>query len=292
MHAAPAAAMSGRFLQCLEHTARVEGGYSDHPRDRGGRTMKGVTYKTYNAYRDAKGLPRRHVRELEEHERLEIYWMNYWLPIHGEELPAGVDLVVFDSAVTSGPARATRQLQAVLGAKRDGHMGLVTISLARKRNDPVGLIDAFMAERRAYLQGLADFAHFGRGWMNRCDYIGRAAIAMTGQEVFTQAAGAGESADSWVNGTQVRPLDDPDEQSASQGRAYADDPVPPMKTELALGGTGLAGMLQEAFSRMAMMGRFSVSGFVMAMLSSPTFWVCAVAMLGSVYAFMWRRAHK
>lgn len=54
----------------------------------------------------------------------------YWRAINGDELPAGVDLMLFDFAFNSGVARAAKQLQRVLGmdAKQiDGDIDDVTL---------------------------------------------------------------------------------------------------------------------------------------------------------------------
>ena len=45
-------------------------------------------------------------------------------------MPPGLDLAVFDLAVHSGPLRAVRLLQAVLGVEADGIVGPVTLGAA------------------------------------------------------------------------------------------------------------------------------------------------------------------
>ena len=42
--------MIDNFEYCLSVVLENEGGWSDHPRDPGGATMKGVTLKTFRAY--------------------------------------------------------------------------------------------------------------------------------------------------------------------------------------------------------------------------------------------------
>ena len=118
--------MTDRFDTCLAETLKWEGGWSNHPRDPGGPTMRGIIQRVYDGWRDNHGLPRRSVREIADHELRDIYRRSYWDQVRGDELPPGVDLAVFDFAVNSGPARAAKYLQRVLGVKVDGHIGPAT----------------------------------------------------------------------------------------------------------------------------------------------------------------------
>jgi lysozyme family protein len=45
----------------------------------------------------------------------ELFLDAYWTPIRGDELTPGVDLMVFDTAVTNGAAEAVLMLQRVVG---------------------------------------------------------------------------------------------------------------------------------------------------------------------------------
>lgn len=54
----------------------------------------------------------------------------YWRAINGDELPGGVDLMLFDFAFNSGVARAAKQLQRVLGMEAtqiDGDIDEATV---------------------------------------------------------------------------------------------------------------------------------------------------------------------
>ena len=100
-----------------ESLARVlahEGGYSNHPKDPGGATMKGVTQRVYDGYRKGKGLAVRSVKGITTDELNEIYDRQYWDAVKGDLLPAGVDYVLFDGAVNSWPGRSIMWLQQAL----------------------------------------------------------------------------------------------------------------------------------------------------------------------------------
>jgi lysozyme family protein len=49
--------MSNAFNKALSFALRWEGGYSNHPNDRGGETNFGVTHAVYRAYRVSHRLP-------------------------------------------------------------------------------------------------------------------------------------------------------------------------------------------------------------------------------------------
>jgi lysozyme family protein len=122
--------MPDRFTACLAETLRWEGGWSNDPYDPGGATMRGVIQRVYDGWRDGQRLPRRSVRLIEDGELQAIYRANYWALVRGDELPAGVDLAVFDAGVNCGPGTAVRMLQQALGGglKADGHIGPATMA--------------------------------------------------------------------------------------------------------------------------------------------------------------------
>ncbi len=112
-----------RFFKCLQFILKWEGGYSNHPNDPGGKTNKGITQRVYDLYRTSKKLPRRDVRFISDDEVREIYFHKYWVRAHAGDLPAPLDLVVFDTAVNCGVGTAIRFLQQALR-----EMGYVAIA--------------------------------------------------------------------------------------------------------------------------------------------------------------------
>jgi lysozyme family protein len=64
---------SSNFQKCLAFVLKYEGGKSDDPRDPGGKTIEGITQRTYDAFLDKKGKPRRDVFEIPSSDRDEIY---------------------------------------------------------------------------------------------------------------------------------------------------------------------------------------------------------------------------
>lgn len=171
---------SGNFRRCLVHVLRFEGGYSDHPRDPGGATNLGITRAVLEKWR-GRAVSKADVAALTEDEAATIYAANYWAAVAGDDLPAGIDLAVFDCAVNQGVGRAIRILQGALnmsGVALDGHMGPVTLRAATTAN-PEMLLDEIMARRMVAYGALTKlFKVFGLGWSRRLVATHSAALAM------------------------------------------------------------------------------------------------------------------
>jgi len=166
----------------LRETLSHEGGYSDLSRDPGGATNMGITRKTLARWRGITPwwrLSRAEVKSLKLREAKAIYKSQYWNRIAANALPGGLDLVLFDFAVNSGPARAAKTLQHELGVRKDGAIGPITLNALAKRVARIGLaqiIRAVCGARLGFLMRLSIFATFGRGWKRRVDAIERASL--------------------------------------------------------------------------------------------------------------------
>jgi lysozyme family protein len=163
---------------CLAKVLRHEGGYSNHPKDPGGATMKGVIQRVYDAFRKEKGLPVRSVKSITEDEIAAIYDKNYWDKIRGDDLPSGVDYCIFDGAVNSGPGQATKWAQRAVKVGVDGVMGQVTVDAIKVRN-PREVIDNICDQRLAFLRRLDHYPTFKKGWEARVADVRKIAKQMT-----------------------------------------------------------------------------------------------------------------
>lgn len=165
--------MRSSYLASLEFTLNEEGGFADHPEDPGGATMRGVTKATYEKWlgrevtiAELKAIPFQHIGE--------IYLEDYWLAVTGDELPRGIDAAVFDFAVNSGKTRATKYIQHLAGATKDGVIGpksLAAIEALVDKDGAKAVIGRYIDERRSFLRGLRTFKTFGKGWMARCQRL-------------------------------------------------------------------------------------------------------------------------
>lgn len=173
------------FDRALIAVLRHEGGYVNHPADPGGATNKGVTQVVYDGFRNRLGLPKRSVRHITETEVRDIYKRQYWEAVKGDELPAGIDYMVFDGAVNSGPSRSGRWLQSALGVKVDGVIGEATLNAARQHPNHDVLIARACRIRMGFLRGLRTWPTFGRGWTSRVAGVNKMAQAMATGETAT-----------------------------------------------------------------------------------------------------------
>ena len=148
-----------RFELCLAQVLKHEGGYVDHPSDPGGATNMGITRKTLARWRNVSPwweLPKSAVQQLTRAEAARIYRAGYWNLCRAGDLPPGIDLALFDYAVNSGPDRAIRALQSVLGVVVDGLVGPLTIGAAA-RADAGAVVNAICDRRLGFLRALSTF---------------------------------------------------------------------------------------------------------------------------------------
>lgn len=119
------------FLRALPVILRNEGGLVDDPADRGGRTNKGITQRTYDAWLTSHGLPSVRVDEITDEQAGAIYLGAYWTPASCDQMPWPLSLIHFDAAVNVGPHEAAKLLQRALGVAVDGDIGPLTLSRCR-----------------------------------------------------------------------------------------------------------------------------------------------------------------
>jgi len=155
------------FRLCLAHVLKAEGGYVNHPNDRGGATNMGITQKVYDAVRDTKMIPRRSVKEITQAEVESIYANGYWNPAKCREFPPKVAAVLFDAAVNHGVGRAVRLLQRALDLKEDGAIGPITLKQASEFLAPEAFLKTREQFYRVFVDAKPDQAVFLKGWLNR-----------------------------------------------------------------------------------------------------------------------------
>jgi lysozyme family protein len=151
----------------LKAVLKHEGGYVNHPRDPGGATNKGITYRTYNSWRKSQGKPKKNVKSITNAEVAKIYKEQYWDAVKGDKLPAGLDYCIFDYAVNSGPGRAAKELQRIVGVAADGSIGNDTLGAVSEFYDQEKLIEMVCDKRLAFLKRLKHWKTFKNGWTKR-----------------------------------------------------------------------------------------------------------------------------
>ncbi len=161
---------SANLERGLAHVFGHEGGLSLDPNDRGNWTS-GVIGK--GELEGTKFVIASHVypdldiRNLTLAQAAEIYRRDYWTKIRGDLLASGIDSVMLDTAMNSGPGRASKLLQASLGVTADGGYGPETFGAMGRVRDWVPVIRDYCRRRMSFLRALSSWIHYGNGWTRR-----------------------------------------------------------------------------------------------------------------------------
>jgi lysozyme family protein len=163
---------SKSFLLLLES----EGGYVNNPSDPGGRTNLGVTQSTWEAWVGRKSNEKE-MQSLSAAMVQPLYKRKYWDACCCDDLPIGVDYIVFDFAVNAGVGRSSKILQSTVGANPDGDIGELTIAAVNMSAKDI--IDRFSQLKVSFYRSLPTFITFGNGWLNRVSAVQNNATSMT-----------------------------------------------------------------------------------------------------------------
>lgn len=173
--------MKNNFKKSFELVIVHEGGYVDHPKDPGGATKYGLTIgvmKSLGMDIDKDGdVDKDDVKALTYEDVAPVYKKMYWDKVKGDDLPSGLDWAVFDMAINSGPSRAAKLLQGILGVAQDGAIGPMTVKAA-KAIDTVELLTKYRDARQKFYKGLKTFDTFGTGWTIRNNETLKQALSM------------------------------------------------------------------------------------------------------------------
>jgi lysozyme family protein len=159
--------VSARFRRSIDHLLALEGGYVNHPADRGGPTKFGISQRAY---------PDLNVKTLTRDQAIDIYHEDYWLKLKCDKFASErVASLVFAFGVNAGIGTAAKALQTALnGLGRplacDGKVGAATLAAANAVADGK-LLPAIEGEilrhYRAVVKRNPSQAVFLKGWENR-----------------------------------------------------------------------------------------------------------------------------
>ena len=171
-----------RFKICIPRVLKHEGGFVNHKNDAGGATNKGITIATFRRFIKPKGTVA-DLKAMTTEQAIVVYKRQYWDAVSADMLPVGVDHVVFDYAVNSGPSRAAKSLQKALGVAVDGRIGPQTIAAAKAR-PAADIVHAVCNERLAFMKRAKNsktnkplWRDFGREWTKRVERVRASAIS-------------------------------------------------------------------------------------------------------------------
>lgn len=162
--------------QLIPIILKWEGGWSNHPSDKGGATMRGITYSTFCAWRQQQHRPQPSVadlRQLGQEEWNSIFLSFYWHKWKADLIEnQGIANLLVDFAWASGAATSIRHIQKnVLCLKPDGIVGPLTLRAINNHPNPKELFVRIKEARIAFVNRLAERDAtqkvFLKGWTNR-----------------------------------------------------------------------------------------------------------------------------
>jgi lysozyme family protein len=169
--------MKENFPKALAAVLVHEGGYVNNPKDPGGMTNLGCTKAVWEEH-CGHPVNEKVMRALTPDDVAPLYKRKYWDKVQGDELPNGVDYVVFDAAINSGPGRAAKWLQSCVGVEPDGGIGPKTLAAVRAF-DPQQLVKDYAKRRLSFMMDLPTWGTFGKGWTRRVNEVEAVGLTMT-----------------------------------------------------------------------------------------------------------------
>ena len=157
--------MRENFEEALKAILKHEGGFVNHKLDPGGMTNLGVTKKVWEEW-VGHPVDEKAMRALTPEVVAPMYKKKYWDVVKGDEMPDGLDYLMFDFAINAGPGRAIKVMQKSIGTTPDGAIGPKTMQSLKDANQSE-LVAKFSAEKEAFYRSLPTFATFGKGWLRR-----------------------------------------------------------------------------------------------------------------------------
>lgn len=167
---------SPAFVSAVNYVLDHEAGYVNNPKDPGGATNMGITYKTLARWRGVspRSITPQDVKNLTRDEAIAIYDAMYWDTVRADRLPPAIAYAAFDFAINSGPARAVKELQKLIGTKADGIIGGHTMRRIAAVEDKAKLVNDYLDARLAFMKrakhhktGARLWPTFKNGWSKR-----------------------------------------------------------------------------------------------------------------------------
>lgn len=161
-----------------------EGGFSDDPRDNGnklpdgrvGSTMLGVTQYNWEHWTGHQ-VTHEQMKKLTPADVKPFYKKKFWDVCRCDDLPSGIDYLVFDFAVNAGCGGSAKLLQTVVGVTPDGGIGPITLAAVNTIAENE-LVEKFSQAKEDFYRGLSNFNVYGVGWLNRVAAVKQKATSM------------------------------------------------------------------------------------------------------------------
>jgi lysozyme family protein len=158
------------FANFLKKLLKLEGGYVNHPNDKGGCTNKGITIETFRNFY-GENLTCSDLKNITDEQVEAIYKDSYWDPCWGDKIQCPkIAQLIADWAVNSGVKTAIKGVQKIVGVTNDGIMGPMTLK-AINEYPTKDLFDALKKARKEFYERIVEKnpsqSCFLKGWLNR-----------------------------------------------------------------------------------------------------------------------------
>jgi lysozyme family protein len=162
--------MKINWIPSFNLVLKSEAGFSDDQDDKGnhlpdgrkGCTNLGVAQTTWENW-IGRQSNEKEMRALTPEKVEPMYKKKFWDACRCDELPVGVDYLVFDFAVNAGVGCSAKILQTAVGTTPDGAIGPKTIDAVSSTSQ---LINKFSNAKIEYYKSLNN-PKYERGWLNR-----------------------------------------------------------------------------------------------------------------------------
>ena len=157
------------FKEYAPKLLEIEGGFVDHPEDRGGVTNLGITLTTYRQY-CGQDKTIKDLLNMSYGTWCNIMKDLYWDKCLADQIEnQAVAEITVDWCVNSG-LQGLRKVQEIAGVKPDGIAGPKTLA-AINGSEPKELFDRIMAARNLFYENIVkknpSQRVFLKGWKNR-----------------------------------------------------------------------------------------------------------------------------
>jgi len=162
------------FFIAYRKVLAKEGGYANHPSDKGGETYKGIArnyHPTWQGWDIVDAMKPLHNNQIIQDVRLDnlvktFYKLKFWDKLLLDEM-SSQDFAnfFFDFYVNAGNT-AVKILQRILGVRADGVYGPKTHA-ALMRSNLQSVYALYFEDRENFYRSNSQFNTFGRGWLSR-----------------------------------------------------------------------------------------------------------------------------
>lgn len=167
------------MISIIKDLIDVEGGYVNHPNDRGGPTKYGITLKTLATYQKEASV--QDVKELTINTAYKIYKIMYWDMVKLDQVKSPlIQYCLFDIAIHSGPKQAVKRLQSALRTAGytevlvDGIIGPITLQATNRASQTSLCVNIYKETVNFYISICKRDPSqlvFLQGWLNRSYHI-------------------------------------------------------------------------------------------------------------------------